>query len=103
MGNRETLKKMKIEADELGVKYASNITAKTLKKRIEEFKADNEAQEEVETLTETIESKSREEVETPTKAVGKRYCKGLFVWLPETEFTNSQYYSDRYLAKKKLI
>ena len=35
----KTLDELKAEADELGIKYAKNISAKTLQKRIEEYKA----------------------------------------------------------------
>lgn len=38
--NKEkTLDELKAEADELGIKYAKNISAKTLKKKIDEAKA----------------------------------------------------------------
>lgn len=40
LGNSEkTLDELKAEADELGIKYAKNISAKTLQKRIDEYKA----------------------------------------------------------------
>lgn len=35
------LDKLKAEADELGIKYAKNIGAKTLQKKIDEYKANN--------------------------------------------------------------
>jgi hypothetical protein len=92
MSNREELKKLKEEADNLGIEYAKRVTVKTLKKKIEEFKASQEEDVAI-----------QEEDVATTKAVEKRYCKGLFVWLPETEFINNPNYSDRYLKQKNLI
>ena len=97
MSKKKELAALKSKADELGIKYAANISYDTLLKRVEGFNAKEGV--------EVEEPKPQEEeviLEVPTEE-DKKFCNGLFIWLPAAEFTQSDKYSDRHLKNKGLF
>jgi hypothetical protein len=98
MSNKKELIALKEEADTLGISYSANISPKTLSKRIEDYRA-GEKVPMVSIPEDTIEDVE----EIPEEVEEKRLCKGLFIWLPASEFTQSKDYSDRHLKAKGLF